>query len=324
MADGPITWEDEKGVRYIRASALASCPNAFIFADQQQESKYPPQVLSAFQYGIDNEQKVIDMLTTRGWDITDQQMDIRYNVTDNLAIIGHPDGLTASFKAAQRPLTLIEIKCLSHSNTEKFLSNNRWSIFPYYAYQISAYYWGLIQMGIPVKGILFGIWDKDENQLHEVTLDIPPIDTDHLNARATEIGEILFNHGMTDTWATCPSPKPLCPYTHLHDQFVEKEEVLNDPALSALVSALSTTKTKISNLEVIEKTLRSKVISHLSSHSIDTTRIQTGNVVSRVSYKLVSSNRFNVKRASAILDKETYDKCVEESTISRLTITEEK
>lgn len=322
MADGPITWQED-GVRYIRASALASCPNAFIFADQQQESKYPPQVLSAFQYGIDNEQKVIDMLTARGYRITDQQMDIRYNVDSSLAIIGHPDGLTASFRAVPKPLTLVEIKCLSHSNTEKFLSDDRWDIFPYYAYQISAYFEGLQQMGVDVKQILFGIWDKDEEELHEVTLDQPPFTQSVLNHRAININFEITAHHEIDSWAKCPTPKPLCPYSHLHDQF-EKEEVVNDPALSALISALSTTKTKISNLQSIETTLRNKVIDHLSSHSIESGRVQTTHAIYKFSHKLVTSKRFNVKRASAILDKETYDKCVEESTTSRLTITEEK
>ena len=257
-------------ITYYRASSLSQCPRTFIFARQGHVPRIPHTLQEAFTYGIEHEEYVVDMLKQRGAEITDQQLEVELKVSPTIRIIGHIDGIIGS--------SILEIKCLSHDNVEKF-RDDRERFFPYYMTQISVY---MHSLRLPA---LFAIYDKDEDSLHTINVPTPPIPLEGLITRVEMLESYNTTYNTTDILPDCETTS-FCPFFYLHQDYKDGDDEYQldkDAQLSALVRAYSVLNHRLSVLEESKSNLRSKIEARLGFLEVEKARSDSFSVsISRV------------------------------------------
>lgn len=309
MSDDPIVYVRD-GITTYRASSLSLCPRAFIYARQGHPSRVPQNLQVAFDYGKSHESDVISMVEKRfKTSVTYQQAEVVLPVSIDppLQILGHIDGVIKE--------QLLEIKCLNHDNTEKFLTNP--GLFPGYVTQVSAYAhaWNLRQ-SLHLTSVLFAIWDKEEEELHTRTLTLPDLTT------PDSIQQIILSHELNyslyqseDILPTCTTTT-YCPYYYLHE-----DEIINDPDLEAECISLSSIQTRLATLNRLEAIVKGKIKTRLSNGGL--TKGRVGGF--KFSYSEYETKRLDTKKAGAYL-KEVgkYDEFVSKTPATRLVVEEVK
>lgn len=309
----PIVYR-ERDHTYYRASGLTTCPRAFIYARQGHPSAVPPSLEEAFKFGRDHEDEVVEMLIRRGYNVHDRQRELTLSITPTVSIIGHIDGIVTSFKSAPHPYAILEIKCLNHENTEKFLNDPLH--FPAYIAQVSSYYYAALESptypeGIPVETILFAIYDKDEKELH--TTLFHPVNNSRL-ALVDLIQErevAWLDYQSADQMPTCQT-KTFCPYWQLHE-----DEVIDDPELEANCISLTSIQHRMEALARLETIVKTRIKTHLSESSV--TKGRVGQF--KFSYSEFTSKRLDTRAAAAYLKSiQHYSEFVKETASTRLEV----
>lgn len=323
MADSAIVYV-ENGTTYYRASSLGMCPTAFIFARQGHETRIPPNMQRAFDEGNTNEPRIVDRLVKKGWNITHNdpslpvpQMAVFLPISDNsdnthIRVVGHIDGFANRYKGALIKPTLCEFKSFSADNFAKFISDP-WRHFPYYALQISAY-WYAIPIQVNLQKILFGIHNKATDEIKEVLFDAPPIPLDDIKALVLSYEQAYERYQRSDELPVCNTSR-FCPFWHLHDQINRgaKDVELVDPQVRSLVIAHGTIKAKIDTLNKLLKLTDDKLKPRLDELSITDGKVNDYSV----NYSHGTQNRVDTQR---LKDDGIYDKYLQTVANDRLTI----
>lgn len=323
MADGAIVYV-ENGTTYYRASSLGMCPTAFIFARQGHETRIPPNMQRAFDEGNTNEPRIVDRLVKKGWNITHNdpslpvpQMAVFLPISDNsdnthIRVVGHIDGFANRYKGALIKPTLCEFKSLSADNFAKFISDP-WRHFPYYALQISAY-WYAMPIQVNLQKILFGVHNKATDEIKEVLFDSPPIPLDDIKALVLGYEKAYAEYQQQDTLPVCDTSR-FCPFWHLHDQINRgaKDDQITDNSLRSLIITHGTLKSKVDTLSKLLKTTDEKIKAR--SDEIGVTEGQAGNY--QFAYSHGTQNRVDTQR---LKDDGIYDKYLQTVANDRLTI----
>lgn len=305
LSDNPIVYLTESGTNY-RASSLTTCPRAFIYARQGHPTRIPPNMQVAFQFGIDNEDMVLEMLAKRGYSLESGQDEVILDLAPDLHIVGHIDAFTDRYRHVKIPASIIEVKCLNHENTEKFLNDPHGS-FPYYMAQSSAYV-----HGAGADQVIFAIYDKDEKELKEVALikDNLPSLAD-LTALVMEREAAWGNYQAADQWPVCNS-KAFCPYYYLHE-----DEVIDNKDLEDACAVLTSIQTRLANLKALEEKVKTRIKAGLVEDGLNKGRVGAY----KFSYSEYTTNRLDTKKASAILkDINRYEECVNSTATNRLEV----
>lgn len=305
MSDDPIVYVRD-GVTTYRASSLALCPRAFIYARQGHPSRIPPNLQIAFDYGKAHEEDVISMVERRfKTPVINQQAEVCLPISLDppIQVLGHIDGVIND--------QLLEVKCLNHENTEKFLFNP--NAFLGYVAQVSAYIhgWNLVP-DRKLDSVLFAIWDKEEEELHTRTLAIPdlrPLADIELSIMIHEADWIDYQ--SKDVTPVCTT-NSFCPFYYLHE-----DELIDDPVLEADCIALTTLQDRIASLNRLEAIIKGKIKTRLGDGEFTKGRVG----VFKFSYSEYTSKRLDTKAAGKYL-KEVgkYDEYVKETPTTRLVV----
>jgi len=316
MSDEPIVYQDGGSTIY-RASALSTCPRAFIYAHQQQPpSPIPSTLQTAFDEGNDLEGSIRDMLVRRGYNVSHAQQEVNATVA-GAVVRGHVDGIAFTFKAVPIPRSLIEIKALSHDHTEKFLSPEPWDVLPLfngYFYQVAAYCMGLSEeFDFLVEQVIFAIYDKDRQHLHEVKFTRDEIRRWELDIYRliSSYDTNLKTYNNTGDLPPCSKGK-YCPYWTLHE-----EETITDPELELALISYDAVHERVLFFQSLEAKLKTQIKANIS-----TSDVQKGRVGQfRFSYSEFRTTRLDTRSVAAYLKSEgIYERYATSVPSSRLTI----
>ncbi len=321
MSDNPIVYVKES-VTYYRASSLGYCPNAFVFARQGHPARIPQTMQTAFDYGIQTEPHVLDLLTKKGYEIfgMQDQVSVLLNGPRALAVIGHIDGRTDKYKGAKYPSSLIEIKCLNQANTDKFLDDPMKN-FPGYMYQVSAYW---VAIGPEIKHVIFAIFNKDDGKCYLHLIREPPFSREELIARVEMLEDYYERYQAEDTLLPCEG-RSFCPYFYLHDQLPVDQETVEDSELAYLIKIHNLLKRKIDNLNVAKGRIDDRIKDHLADKQLTKGRILVGTDFFKFLYSEYIRRSLDTREATAYLkDTGMYGRFVKESNVRQLTISAAK
>lgn len=301
--DRPIVYVED-GITTYRASALSICPRAFIYARQGHPSRVPKNLLEAFQYGTDHEDAVLEMAVRRGYNISHRQFEVLLHVSTTVRIVGHIDGYATTFKATPIPRSVMEVKCLNHENTEKFCTDP--DSFPGYMLQAKSYI-----MGMEAEQVIFLIYDKDEDQLHEVKISRSELDAYELSLAIMDREQAWHYFQSEDVWPKCITTS-FCPYYYLHE-----DELIDDEELERNFQVYSALQNQISHLEKLGAIVKGKIKDHLSEAAISKGKVGEF----KFSYSEFTTRRLDVPRVSEFLKKDgRYDEFVKEVASTRLVV----
>lgn len=305
MSDNPIVYLTPSGTNY-RASSLTTCPRAFIYARQGHPKRTPPNLQKVFDFGHDNEAMVLEMLTRRGYSLDFGQQEVSITIFPDLHIVGHIDAFTDRYRHTRIPSSVVEVKCLNHENTEKFL-NDPHGQFPYYMAQASAYV-----NATSSDQVIFAIYDKDEKELKEVAIirDNLPSLAD-LSTLVLERETAWGNYQAADQWPVC-NTKAFCPYYYLHE-----DEVIDNPNLEDSFIVLTSIQTRLAGLKSLEEKVKTRIKAGLVEDGLNKGRVGAF----KFSYSEYTTTRLDTKKASAILkDINRYEECVNSTATNRLEV----
>lgn len=261
---------------------------------------------AAFDYGIEHEDEVLEILTRRGYTLESSQFEIMLEIAPDLRIIGHIDAATTFYRHTRIPSSVVEVKNLNHENTEKFLDDPV-KHFPYYMAQAAAYV-----IGYGAEQVLFAIYDKDEKELKEVAIpitDLPSIDD--LTALVFEREAAWGNYQAADQWPVCNS-KQFCPYSYLHE-----DEVIDNKNLEDACAVLTSIQARLANLKALEEKVKTRIKAGLVEDGINKGRVGAY----KFSYSEYTTDRLDTKKAKAILQEiNRYEECINSTPSTRLEV----
>lgn len=280
------------GITNYRASGLLTCPRAAIYARQGHPRNIPKPMQAAFDYGTEHEEAVVEMLHRRGYNVFAMQAETDLQITETVHIVGHIDGIADSCKATPIPRSLIEIKCLNHDNTEKFL--NEPASFPYYIAQVSAYFHGLNSEpdNPPIEQVIFAIWDKDESQLHIATFK-GVWTFAQLKKHVLDLELVWAEYQGADNMPSC-TKTTFCPYWQLHE---DETETINDERLEAELATYAALKKRIESLEHLQKIVTNRTKDYITGKGYSKGRV--GGF--KFTYSSFTSERLNTVKVKKLI-----------------------
>lgn len=288
MPDYPIVY-DKDNVTYFRASSFGHCPRNFIFARKLQPQFIPQNMQHAFDEGKTLEPEVLSMLESRGWTIDSHGKEVILPLSSTVHIIGHIDALayppTTYHDTKLRWGRIVEVKCLSHAQTERFRDNWR-RAFPSYAMQLSCY-----MLALETEGT-FAIYDKGEKELHLIDVPTPPYSFDDLYHRGLTLLQDYKLNLESDILPACEKSS-FCPYWHLHSEYADDDAyaIDSDPVLMSLVIAYESMASRVSSFTHAKDVIREQLEEYLTDHAITTADSPTHSL----SYSTVTQHRLDTK-----------------------------
>lgn len=203
--DGDIVQVDDDGRVIYRASAIGGCVKALAAVRMGYDTKPPPQqMLEVFARGHESEDRAINLLMLRGYEITSKQREVELPITDMISVVGHIDGLI------DYESSVVEIKSQSQDEWDSF--NQRGfeaRLFPKYRWQFSVYRHALQMPLILVR------YNRATAELDIQTVDDSLLySVDEIGQRVTQIESIAATMVLPDE---CPMDYP-CPVYYLHPE----------------------------------------------------------------------------------------------------------
>lgn len=281
MADSPDgSWavsEVSPGIWAYRASALGSCPAA-LMAERvgitPALSVYNP-LKKAFARGNQAQGLVEEELVGKGWQISDQEKEVRLNVVPGVFVSGHIDCIGVN--PYDFPM-ILEIKSFGESNLGKWSKypGGGLEAFPKYAWQLSVYQWALAKNGVPMPGMMV-IKPANGGELRSKMYETPVFSLGAIKARVLKIERAAKEKRVLE----CDKPLMYpCPYVFLHeDEESDKPEVVEDPVLDRLAQGYDEARMmekagKEAKAEILEK-----IVEHLHGRvKVDTVSWSVGSV----------------------------------------------
>lgn len=212
---------DIDGVTYFRASSLGSCSKALIAARLGYDSVGPPEFMkNRFADGHLHEPQILSRVTEE-FDIpwTDGQLEVDLPISSRVVVRGHIDAL------GDHPVygpCVVDAKALSKASY-KMWENGFFDAWPHYAWQMSAYSYGLALMGKgEVKGrplpIVMAVKCKDNGEMRVDVFPEPPIGLSQIRVKCLQIETAARQAELGE----CSHREFLCPYKYLCDAPVKE------------------------------------------------------------------------------------------------------
>lgn len=244
----------------FRASAIGGCVRGLVAARLGIHPQPPKAFLQgALQASSEAEEKVVEILTGKGWEITGQQKAIRLECPEG-SITGHLDGLVNDGEP-------LEIKAFGRTLFEKYVKGGLAALGPpftqMYGMQITAY--GLA-MGKPVNLVVFRKDDQDGNlgQYLEKRYEKLPYTEEVLCERMRYIIESAAEVANGGEWPDCDAKCSSSSwYWHIHS---EKPRALVDSAdIAEKMERAHQLKVTMDALDAEYKKLRHELIEAIGS-----------------------------------------------------------
>lgn len=208
-----------------RASALGGCQKALIAARVGFDALEPKVKPAFFEAGNKAEDDWFAAAAKTGRTFTGQQMEVTLQLTGNIAVVGHIDGLEIG--KDRRGDWTIEVKSMSGNEWAKVNWQNVWAhpgLVQKYKWQMSVYI--LAREGRPLNAVFY---NRDTGETKEFLVKEPWYTVDDVRARVLAI-EVAAREA--DLPQLCDIPSYPCPYFYLHEDQLPEELV--GPELQAL------------------------------------------------------------------------------------------
>lgn len=292
----PDVYRVADGTLVFRASSFGACKKRLIAAGMEMEPAPPPQkMLEKFEEGIRNEDKILSSGTGQGHDVMwadvelgndrtvgfswtlrnpnvatdyqgvgkgirrgpdDGQFTMKLDVTDDITIFGHLDGIAHVHSSSDKLWTpgevfVIEAKAFGDAYWEKF---HREGIdgFPQYQWQMSLY------MSAAELPGLFLVGHKDENgdvfEYAAQWLCDPEFNMGVVKLRALMLARKIEAGDLPES---CEETWP-CPFFYLHEEAPERETYV-DAQLEAWLSNMETWRATYTAADNAIKDLKVKI-----------------------------------------------------------------
>ncbi len=208
MSDNrPITYVDDTGIVFYRASAFGSCPRA-LYASRKgyTPEPYPAPVLQAFADGNDSEDHIRMLVEQQGWLTYDHQREVSFRCGP-VIVVGHIDWMIRDETHSAGPY-VCDAKALSDTNFKKWRTYG-FEAFPKYAWQLSIY------ARATKSSICMAVLNKETDELDITFIDKPPHTFSDMLERVLDIERHVA--GDNADQPPCQPDGFFCPYSFLHD-----------------------------------------------------------------------------------------------------------
>lgn len=240
--------KDDGRITY-RASSLGTCTKMLV-AERMGYDLIDPRgekalaVIATMNKGHEAEDVVVRSLAQRGIIVNDRDGEIALEVTGNISVVGHWDGMTTDWAIGQ-PFG-VEIKSLSNDEFAAFwkggtpnYDHGRW---PINCWQISAY---MVASRLPFAVITY---NRDTGEMRDDEWWEPKMDLTSIRQRVLEIERQARTFALP---SICDTPQFPCPVFYLH----ESDRLEFEDEDNGVVQALAETYEKAKN----EKAMAEKV-----------------------------------------------------------------
>jgi hypothetical protein len=208
----------------IRASALGGCRKALALAMAGYEPQAPPEQLQlVFAAGHAAEVEAKEALIGQGFDLDDDQLQVKLSVGD-MDIIGHIDGTVDNGFVKY----VLEVKSQSNEMFKRFsegaVPGAEGDLWWKYAWQASVYQ---VALGMP---LMFLRWNRDTSEMGKLVINDPWFGREDIEARVAEVKALSQAEGLAGT--ACEATWG-CPYAYTHEK--DDVEVVRDDLLKNYV-----------------------------------------------------------------------------------------
>lgn len=215
-----------------RASSLGGCQKALVAQRLGYVPLAPPEkFLKIFAEGTALEETVYTLLYAEGYDVSDEQLETNFHVSNNIIVQGHIDGLVTR----EGRTRLLEIKTMNADSYAAFV-NKRWNmggLMERYKWQVSAYMNSLDDPHNPNCGIelMFVAYDKETGSLHWEIKETPFYDDSDIRRRILSVESAVSRSELP----VCDVQQYPCPFYYLHDEAAREES--DDEELDGFATA---------------------------------------------------------------------------------------
>lgn len=209
-----------------RASALGGCTKALIAARVGFDALDPKVKPEFFEAGNRAEDAWFKTATAQGRVFEGQQMEVTLQLTQNIAVVGHLDGIEDLNSSVMWDQT-IEVKSMSDAEWRKVNWQRVWDhpgLIQKYKWQMSVYIHA--REGRPLLAVFY---NRDTAETKEFLVKDAFYTVDDIRARVLAI-EVAAREAELPV--LCDKPSYPCPYFYLHEDALPEE--LADPELQAL------------------------------------------------------------------------------------------
>lgn len=275
MAQKAIVWTDGAGTPCYASSAFGGCLRALVLARIGYEQQPPPpSLLKVFNAGHDAEDRCVETLTSRGWNIYNSQDEVALRIETKFGVclvLGHIDGEYDTYEmvgpedglvAAEG---IIEIKSQGKSAWDKYeLHGASGDLWERYEWQAAIY---MIARNRPLTWVR---WLRDAEEptyaMHSITE--PPHSLEEITQRIETVEECA-REGMLPP---CDIERWGCPYSYMHEN-QQKTDAVEIVGLEALCSKYE----KYRREEVAAKAEKDRIRSRIIEVMGDEERGSEGN-----------------------------------------------
>lgn len=238
-SEAPVA--DNRGMAYregnlhvYRGSSTGACLTALVASllgyEEYRYEKTQTMLDNAAEQGNLHEPFVLEKLVAAGYQITQRQMVLEFEVIPGAIVRAHTDALAESGPGVTG-IALVEVKSMSKARYAKWMASGgdlASPDFAKYGWQAGTYWHGLeLLLNKPVTELVYAVINRDSGELDIRVFNEPPVKWKKIK-RKIVTAEMWVARDQLPICTEKGAEKFFCPFVMLHDEYQEGRDE-NDP-----------------------------------------------------------------------------------------------